>query len=89
MEADIRGLRQPDPSLSPAAARLGPAGLGWARLGWAGPLYGRPALAWPVSACCADGLIGWSDPGSLPICGDREIRLAMSDYSGVESDSVI
>lgn len=61
------------------------AGLGWAGLG---PLR-RPALAWPASACCADGLIGWSDPGSLPICGDREIRLAMSDYSGAESDGVI
>lgn len=33
------------------------------------------------------GLIGWRDPGSLPICKDREIRLAMSDYSTAESDS--
>lgn len=33
------------------------------------------------------GLIGWRDPGSLPICEDREIRLAMSDYSTAESDS--
>ena len=28
MEADIRGLRQPEPWLSPAAAQLGPTGLG-------------------------------------------------------------
>lgn len=33
------------------------------------------------------GLIGWRDPGSLPICEDREIRLAKSDYSTAESDS--
>lgn len=60
MEADIWGLRRPEPP----------------RLGRLGPLR-RPARM----ACCADGLIGWSDPGTLPIREDREIRLAMSDYS--------
>lgn len=39
-------------------------------------------------ACCADGLIGWSDPGTVPIREDREIRLAMSDYSRAESQTV-
>lgn len=57
MEADIWGPRQPEPSLSLAAARLG---------------FGPACMA-----CCADGLIGWRDPGSLPICEDRKIRLAM------------
>lgn len=39
-------------------------------------------------ACCADGLIGWKDPGTQPICEDREIRLAMSDYRRAESQTV-
>lgn len=45
---------------------------------------------WPVlhSVLHRWGLIGW-DPGRLPVCEDREIRLAMSDYSKAESDSVI
>lgn len=54
--------------------------------GWA-PTVAGFGLA--CMACCADGLIGWRDPGSLPICEDREIRLAMSDYSRAESDGVI
>lgn len=75
MEAALRGLRRPEPPLSPAA---GAAGLAEA------PTAAGFGLAWPAWRAAQMGLIGWRGPGT-----GRGIGLAMSDYSRAESDSVI
>ena len=70
----LRGPRQPEPCSGPT------------RLGWAPTVAGFGA-AWRAVQMGPNWLE--RDPGSLPICEDGEIRLAMSDYSRAESDSVI